>query len=215
LSNSYLSMVSHTEYRYGEDGQIVARLVDFQGAPVTVDNCTASIIYPDKTGFINNSLMADSSIDGDHYLNFTTPNGPEGIYEYQATCFYTVGVNVRNQSVTNSFHLSNAFGTVEEQLDNLSTGMAANFTVTTSYLNDINNSVTSLLGAQNYTAILDEINATTTNTYQYLTGTLATNVNTILTDLGVINATVNDINATVNTILENQNNTVQMSVFSG
>jgi hypothetical protein len=68
-------------------------------------------------------------------------------------------------------------------------------------------------------SMLDYINQTTTNTYDYLTGTLTTKVDTILSDLGVINATVNrietvtnDINSTVNQILQNQEDAVQMSV---
>jgi len=59
-----------------------------------------------------------------------------------------------------------------------------------------------------------------TLTYNYVTGTLATNINSILFDLGVINATVNrievntvDINTTVNTIQGNQERVVHMTTF--
>jgi len=327
ITNAYMQMVSHTEYRYNEPGQIIARLVDYQGAPVVVDNCTATIKYPDKTAFVTTALMSTSTISGDHFYNFTTPNGPEGTYEYQAICSYTVGVNVRTQSVTNSFHLSSAFSsiianqtaqnvqltaiqgnvtaikseldivaanvlssnatlsaqltglsdqlntnvstlytqannnmaTVQSQLNsnvstilsaisgvtvnttaitdalaNLNSALAANFTYTngliTTLQSNMNNNFTatfSYLSAINTTAnnmqsVLLNINTTTTNTYQYVTGTLASNVGNILTDLGIINATVNRIetttnavNATVNTILQNQENAVQMTVFSG
>ena len=117
VTDTWMQMISHTEYRYGEDGQIIARLVDFQGAAVTVDNCTASILYPDKTFFADAELMNDTgNIAGDHYYEFTTPTGPEGVYEYQATCYYTVGSNSRNKSVTNSFHLSSGFNNVLSNL---------------------------------------------------------------------------------------------------
>jgi hypothetical protein len=70
--------------------------------------------------------------------------------------------------------------------------------------------------------VLDYVNLTTSNTYDYVTGTLATNVNNVLTQLGVINATVNriesntlEINATTQQILQNQEDAVVMTVFSG
>jgi hypothetical protein len=57
--------------------------VDFSGGAVAVNNCTATILYPNKTIFLGPVLMNDTvTITGDHYYNFTTPNGPEGIYEY-------------------------------------------------------------------------------------------------------------------------------------
>jgi len=348
LSSVRMVMVSHTEYRYAEAGQIVARLVDFQGAPVAVLNCSASILYPDKTFFVQNALMSSTgNISGDHYYGFTTPSGPEGVYEYQATCFYLQGANTRNTSVTNSFHLSSAFTDVlanqvqiNTTVNNIQSGligmnstlngvaadllsinaslstqitgvtdqitsvydnltaqvnanttqildqlnanttavlaaisginvtvnltpvldaiqtnttylaglittlesnmganftytnglittlesnMAANFTVVTNTqaaqtvtLGDINSTVNSM------SSVLSYVNVTTYDTYQYVTGTLASNVNSILADLGVINATVNRIetvtnvvNVTTQAILENQENAVQMTVFSG
>ena len=107
VSETYMKMISHTEYRYGEPGQIIARLVNYQGDPVAVNNCTVDILYPDKTFFVQDALMTDSvNISGDHYYGFTTPSGPEGVYEYQATCNYNPS---KSTSVTNSFHLSNAF----------------------------------------------------------------------------------------------------------
>jgi outer membrane murein-binding lipoprotein Lpp len=71
-------------------------------------------------------------------------------------------------------------------------------------------------------AYLAQINSTTESTYTYMTTTLATNVNSILSAIGVMNATVNrietntqNINSTVNQILQNQNDQVFMSVYSG
>jgi methyl-accepting chemotaxis protein len=401
-------MVSHTEYRYGEQGQIVTRLVDFQDNAIAVTNCTATILNPDKSFLYQDQLMNDSgNINGDHYFVFTTPAGPEGVYEYQATCNY--GVN-KQKSATNSFHLSSGFNsvlsnltaisgdisafraevasnmtavidaissinvtadvasikitieqanatinTVNSNLDafvldvddrlselnattqqtqtivtelqatidsinltvnslssslsdltstinNINTTVTAtndlftlprewmptarpgeNFTYTevidwltdgmedgfatqeayltsissnlTTYYNDlsaqiqnvnltITNQLTSfeqtvqtnfsqVLSAINginitistpidYTAVLDEINATTHSTYEYMTGTLASNVNDVFTTLGVINATVarietttNNINATANQILQNQEDQVYMNTYSG
>ncbi len=384
-------MVSHTEYRFAETGQIIARLVDFQGNPVTVQNCTASILYPDKTYFVQDQLMATSSFSGDYWYNFTTPNGPEGTYEYQAVCTYAAGA--KTASVTNSFHLSGAFNfllnnvtniqedldgisqnltyvannltqlstdvfaineslsadiagvstqvsdlstqlnanistvlaefgdiqsnfsTVLTELDNIDTALTNNFadiqsnfstvfdyfadiqsnftevfnrfdsvdlqladlnnTLNTQFANintnfsqvleaidaiDINVTVleenqaqilanlTEVLANQvqinttvnaistdlaNFRTVYDGnisiqnaylafINETTTSTYDYVTGTLAVNIDQVLTDIGVINATVNriettttQINSTVTDILTNQEDEVHMSVFSG
>lgn len=199
-----MQMVSHTEYRFSEPGQIVARLVDYQGSAITVDNCTATILYPDKSIFVNEALMSESTnITGDHYYQFTTPSGPEGVYEYQATCTWNGGA--RTQSVTNSFHLSSAFNSV---LGNLS--------VIVSNQEAINTTL------QDMSAVLDAVNVTTVNTYDYLTGTLANNVQQILDDLGIMNATLNrveantlEINATTQQILQNQQDEVYMTTFSG
>jgi len=303
-----MAMVSHTEYAYNASGQIIARLVDFKGDPVSVTNCTATILYPGKTSFVSAALMTASNIPGDHYYNFTTPAGPEGTYEYQAVCYYAPN---KNASVTNSFHLTPNFNNVlsnlsyiESQLGSvqgnltalssqltavnaslaadiaslssqlnanttqiltaisdvnstlyqaimnitpqvnitpildaitaLDAAMAGNFTYTSSLITSTNAStqasftvVNDKLDAMNTTlnannAYLVLINATTTNTYDYVTGTLAANVGDILTQLGVMNATVNrietntvNINTTVSTILQNQEDAVQMSVFSG
>jgi hypothetical protein len=209
--NQFLYMVSHTEYRYGEMGQIIVRLVDYQGDPISVTNCTVSILYPDKSFFIQGVLMLDSgNISGDHYYNFTTPSGLEGIYEYQATCNYPPN---KQKSATNSFHLSSAFNT------------------TISLLNELNLSISSDIEGfrqevqANFSQAWDWlsfINITTVDTYDYLTGTLATNVNSILAQLGIINATVNrieqntvEINTTTQQILQNQEDEVFIDVYSG
>jgi hypothetical protein len=122
----YMGMVSHTEYMSAETGQIVARIVDFQGTPI-VASCYATIIYPNKTIFVNNASMTASTIGGDYYKTFTTPI-PEGVYEYQANCYYSPN---KKQSATNSFHLSpalNTIGEVNSTLNNMYLSMGSNFT---------------------------------------------------------------------------------------
>lgn len=181
ITSTFMQMVSHTEYRYGEPGQIVARLVDFQGAPVVVNNCTADIKYPDKTAFVTAQLMTTSTITGDHYINFTTPSGPEGVYEYQATCFYNVGINVRNQSVTNSFHLSSAF-----------TNIMANQTAQNAQLTAIQGNLTVVQTTLNGVSV----NLTAINTS--LSNQLNTNVTTILTQLAAVNTSItNQLNTNI------------------
>jgi septation ring formation regulator EzrA len=316
-------MVSHSEYWTGETGQIIARLYDWQGSPITVSNCTVNIYNPDKTPFITNALTNDSlqTTTGSHYYEFATPS-TEGIYQYMVTCNY----NSKSRSVASSFHLSPAlnsisginqsvtdltaqelahfniiqlnFSSVEGSLtivkDDLST-VKINLTdihddtnyirdnmVTTTLFNTnittvINNQATIIAKEDNiltnitvlqqfcdnaetsgsslclwvnetknklndvnitvsqYTTILQEINQTTHSTYDYMTGTLATNINNIFGVTTQINSTVNrievntqQINTTVNTIksttdtiqsnvstvIQNQQDTVYMDVTS-
>jgi methyl-accepting chemotaxis protein len=71
-------------------------------------------------------------------------------------------------------------------------------------------------------SLSEEINQTAHSTYDYMTGTLAGNINSVLGALGVINATANrieqntvTINSTVSSIKQNQEEQVHMSVYSG
>ena len=193
IEQVHLQMVSHTEYRYGESGQIIARLVDFQGNPVTVTSCNATILYPDKSYFVNAAGMTESgNISGDHYYGFTTPNGPEGVYEYQATCFYMQGMNLRNQSVTNSFHLSGAFN-----------ALLSNQTLQNQYLEGIQGNLTLVQQAiQNVSDELAAVNSSLSGEIAALSTQLNTNV-TMLYQQADSNylALQNQINANVTQIL--------------
>ena len=62
-------------------------------------------------------------------------------------------------------------------------------------LNDLNATLFA-----NFEAQLQEINQTTHNTYDLLSGTITTNINQILLDLGFVSETVVNINNTVNSI---------------
>lgn len=309
-SEDIMYMVSHSEYWSGEEGQIIARLYDWQGSPITVDNCTVDIWYPDKTSFISGALTDDSlqATTGTHFYNFTTPD-VEGVYQYMVTCSYP---NQKVRSVANSFHLSPALNFIRNVNDSITaltaqelehfntmqdnfsfingelvviqddlTIVKANLTDIhddTNYIrenmltetlfltnistvinnqdtiigqgNDILNNLTAIeqfcdtattsgsslclwvdeirskVGDINstvndYSSILSEINSTTHSTYDYMTGTLATNINNIATDvttiLGVVNrveTNTQQINSTVNTIEQNQEDVVYMEVTS-
>jgi len=205
-------MVSHTEYRYGEAGQIVVRLVDFSGGAVAVNNCTALILNPDKSIFLGPALMnSTGTITGDHYYEFTTPNGPEGVYEYQATCTYAAGTKVK--SATNSFHLSGAFNTtiagIQLTLDNLA---ALNNTVVAfqTQVQDNFSQVQASIASINVTGAVADIAYTLAQT-NVTVNTISSNLDGFIIDtaaaLSQINTTVNDnyalsviLNSTVNSI---------------
>jgi len=202
MNTPFMQMVSHTEYRFSEPGQIVARLVDFQGAPIAVINCTATILYPDKTMFVNNALMsATANISGDHYYSFTTPAGPEGTYEYQATCYYTQGTT-KSQSVTNSFHLSSAFTSVLGNLTTITTNVGyvqSNLSALSTQLSAVNSSlsgqITSLSSqvAQNISTVISSGDANTA----VILGAIGGNTTLVLNELAAINASLSNLNVSV------------------
>ena len=180
-------MVSHSEYWSGEEGQVIARLYNWQGNPIIVDNCTVDIYYPDKTLFISGGVTDDSlqATTGTHYYNFTTP-ATEGVYQYYATCNY----NSNSRTVASSFHLSPAL----------------NFQL------NINNSITTLTAQElahyitvtdNLTTIRDELVIVDTNVDELIvvTGDINTTVNAIDTNIDDLVLTVNDINFSANQLI--------------
>jgi hypothetical protein len=120
VDNMY--MISHSEYWSDENGQIIARLLNYKGEAIVDANCTIDILYPNKTYFKQNEAM-NFSIDSYYYM-FITPSF-EGVYEYKATCSFNN--NTRTQSVMNSFHLSPALNFIAISHDDLS-GKIANLT---------------------------------------------------------------------------------------
>jgi hypothetical protein len=295
-------MVSHSEYWSDEQGQVIARLYDWQGAPITVDNCTVDIYNPDKTSFVSNALTTDTlqTTTGTHYYVFTTPT-VEGIYQYMVTCNY----DGKSRGVASTFHLSpaldmlrvindttitlssnvdNYFNTVQLNLSNINDDLFSITTNTntilvnltsirddTNYIRNnmltstvFNTNITTVVNNQNtiinqgnnilnnltaieafcgtqttngstlclwvdeirgkitdinltlidYTAILNEINQTTHSTYDYMTVTLATNVNNIYNTVTRIETNTVQINETANAIRQNQEDAVWMEVTS-
>jgi hypothetical protein len=200
--NENMYMISHTEYRYGEMGQIIVRLVDFQGDPIVVDNCTASILYPDKSFFAQDALMLDSeNITGDHYYNFTTPNGPEGVYEYQATCNYAPS---KTKTATNSFHLSSAFNTTIADLEIAIADLTEINSTVVAFRTEVQanfSQVQSVLSIINGTA--EEIQYTVEQANATING-INSNLNDFITNttlaLATIDANTVAINNTVNAI---------------
>lgn len=105
--NSNLSMVSGTEYISGEEGQIIIRLQDSAGNSLLNANCKVSLLYPDKTFFILEEEMIPTSVPGNYYISFTTPN-QEGVYEEHIKC----EVNNKILFVSSSFHVSTGLNLV-------------------------------------------------------------------------------------------------------
>ena len=214
----FMQMVSHTEYRFSEPGQIIARIVDYKGDSIAVTSCNVTILYPDKTIYVNMAGMASSvNISSDYYYSFTTPAGPEGTYEYQATCFYGVG---KNASVTNSFHLSSAFNTINGNLSSINgnlsminsnislmqtklNGVAGNLTELSTQLSAVNTSLStqiSDLSTQLNTNISDLIVSMDGN-FTAVRDQLNANISTVLSELAAVNASISEAIARITSAL--------------
>lgn len=261
--SSQLTMVSHSEYWSGEQGQIIGKLYNYLGNPILA-NCNVTIYNPDKTIYLAPTTTDDTleALDGTHYINFTTPT-TEGIYEYMIECGFTLNNKYQTRQISNSFHLNPALNTIK-QINTSVSGIGNIYpllvNVNTTANNIYNNMFTDLNAFNNFTNIqnnfnavntkldglqtnmstlmnycsnpetnssdlcrlvwennqkiigietdvnyisdvqLQVINQTTQNTYNYVTGTLATNINNIYTTLLGVQTTVNEINSTVNRI---------------
>lgn len=180
---AHMFMVSHTEYRSGETGQIIGKLFNFRGDPILAD-CNVTIYNPDKSIFLAPTPTDDTleATDGTHYVNFTTP-ATEGTYEYKIFCAFTLGGNPTDRTVSNSFHLSPALNTITTVNNTVNSYVA--------YLVDINDTT------DETNEIVKQINASTStllnDSNQDLLAFLV-DVNNTVTD---IDLNVIDINSTI------------------
>jgi len=55
-----MQWVSHTEYWNNDSASTIVRLADYRGNAYNVDSCKVTILYPDKTIFVNNLDMLQS-----------------------------------------------------------------------------------------------------------------------------------------------------------
>ena len=106
---SSLSMVSGTEYISGEQGQVIIRLEDSKENPLTNADCLVSILNPDKSFFIVDEQMQTTSVAGNYYITFITPEA-EGVYEEHIVC----DIGGRDIHVSSSFHVSAGLNLVAE-----------------------------------------------------------------------------------------------------
>lgn len=108
-----IKMVSGTEYISGEYGQVIVRVADKSGNGIEGANCTASVLYPDKSYFLMDYQMQTSSQPGNYYGQFMTPT-INGIYEETITCNYTNRGKADMLKISSSFHVSPALNFIVE-----------------------------------------------------------------------------------------------------
>lgn len=104
-----LSMVSGTEYISGEEGQVIARIADRNGRPISGAFCHATILFPEKSFFMLEREMSQAQTSGNYFVTFTVP-AITGIYEYNVECL--VGDDLITTS--RSFHVSPAYNIIAE-----------------------------------------------------------------------------------------------------
>ncbi len=108
-----IKMVSGTEYISGETGQVIARITDNYGVPISDAKCFADVLYPDKNYFLYQEAMIESTTKGNFYKKFTTPE-ITGIYEYTITCKLNVDDEEQTVIISSSYHVSVALNYVIE-----------------------------------------------------------------------------------------------------
>ncbi|MDD3178116.1 MAG: hypothetical protein PHR26_01225 [Candidatus ainarchaeum sp.] len=106
-------MVSGTEYISGEQGQVIVRLQDNKGNAITDANCVLSLLYPDKSYFLIDIPMIPTSVPGNYYHPFITPER-EGIYEEHIVCKVNQNDNILDLHISYSFHVSTGLNLIVE-----------------------------------------------------------------------------------------------------
>jgi len=122
---SKLSYVSSTEYIAGDEGQVIVRLTDFSGQPITIATCTDNIQYPNKTIFLTQTMTLDTQFSN-YYHNFTVPT-KEGVYTSNVVCSYA-GKNV---TASKTFHISLLNSVMQQRFS------ALNVTITEQHLQEL------------------------------------------------------------------------------
>jgi len=108
-----IKMVSGTEYISGEYGQVIVRVSEKNGNGIEGANCTAIVLYPDKSYFLMDYPLQTSTQPGNYYAQFMTPT-INGIYEETITCNYTSQGKASLLKISSSFHVSPALNFIVE-----------------------------------------------------------------------------------------------------
>jgi len=109
-----VKFISGTEYQQGEVGQVIVRVVNAWGMPITADYCNVTVYYPDKTVFIDNQPMTQGGAPGSWYYIFTTPFTHIGVYEEYVVCKVTLPAGPRLIGAGSSFHVSQTLTMLNE-----------------------------------------------------------------------------------------------------
>ena len=109
-----LSFVSATEYTKGDgNGSTIVKLIDWRGDKINT-TCWETILYPDKTTYVDWTEMKQYWEYGNYYMNFVVPE-TLGIYDQEVRCY----VSNKNISIGKGFHVGNLSGVVDSNIDEL------------------------------------------------------------------------------------------------
>jgi len=112
LSTPTFEFVSSTEYTRGDgNGSTIIKLLDYKGNNINT-TCYEKILYPDKSVYIDWSVMTQHWEYGNYYLNFAVPL-TIGIYDQEVRCL----VSNKNLSLGKGFHVGNLTDMIENKID--------------------------------------------------------------------------------------------------
>jgi hypothetical protein len=198
-----LKMVSGTEYISNEQGQVIVRLQDSTGTSITDASCVVSLLYPDKSYFFVDREMNPTSVPGNYYISFITPE-KEGIYEEYIKCIVIRNGNPNTLQISSSFHVSTGLNLIVE----VSRSQREQYVALVQRLNDLDN---------NLTERINSVDARVYGVQNYIDNNVMQEFNNVSNQFGVVNSKINDINVSISDSMngiEGRLNTTMITNFS-
>ncbi len=171
-----LKMVSGTEYISNEQGQVIVRLQDSTGSSITDASCIVSLLYPDKSYFFVDRAMSPTTVPGNYYVSFITPE-KEGVYEEYINCTVIRNGNQKVLQISSSFHVSTGLNLIVE----VSRSQREQYDALVQRLNDLDN---------NLTGRINSVDARVYGVQNYID-------NNVMPEFSEINTSINDINLSI------------------
>lgn len=206
VNTPYVEWVSHTEYwsssgvGAGEQAATIVRLTNYRGDPFAVNNCTATIFYPNKTAYVSNALMNQSSIPGNWYRYDSIPD-IAGTYEQRVVCSYSGGTTETAQS----FHVNPALNFIKT--------VDADVLSTSAKLTNVNATVTALV--QNSTAEIKGRIDLEQSTLTTLTNAVNSSLSSQLSSVqGDLTTKLQNVNISIQTKISDTGQTIVTQVQS-
>lgn len=113
-----LEFVSATEYSRGDGtGSTIVKLTDWKGDKINT-TCYEQIFYPDKSIYVNWTVMLQHWEYGNYYMDFNVPL-VLGIYDQEVRCY----VGGKNISIGKGFHVGNLTDMINSNTDELKVDM--------------------------------------------------------------------------------------------
>lgn len=173
-----IKMVSGTEYISGEEGQVIVRLEDFRGNPILDADCIVSLLFPDKSFFLTDVSMNLSTIPGNYFHTFVTPQTP-GIYEKHIICTVTRDDDEFILTTSYSFHVSPGLNLIVE----MSKSQREQYNELLERLNNLD---------ANLTAKIDSVDNRVYNVQNYIDTNVMAEINELNQDIYDLNVTLSD-----------------------
>ncbi|MBT4114732.1 hypothetical protein HOD83_01270 [Candidatus Woesearchaeota archaeon] len=202
VSNPKVTWVSHTEYWSGDDVSTIVRLTDYLGRPYQdIVGCRVTIMYPDKTVWVSDALMGESTVAGNYYHIEVAPY-TQGTYEQEVRCTYGAGEVI---TTSQSFHVNPALTRIQN--------ISADLISQTALLTDVHTSITAQITDTNQSVNtnIDESETTITT----LINTVDTDLTNQMTTLGVdVDTKLTDVNESISAQLSDTQISIEANLGS-